>query len=253
MSAVLDQFLSTPASQRQYLEIIPPMPGWRLALEVLGWFGIPVVQAGRVVYEIWRKSGLPTVAMVPPELASELYFPRGSNGDKVLFRCHPYDEIRYLPAAEYNPYIFKDKIAELALVMISAGATSFKITADAESAAEMSLDAAGLVETTVSGTLKAARKGATRVLWTYEGSGQNSSTLPDGLLWFNHEKDWQAVWDSAVYNGAKSHSIEIFQDANHELSGNLATKFAGAGFQLGGSFRETGSSHLKVQVNFSTR
>src|SRR5713101_7959807 len=159
MGAILDQFLSTPEAEREYLEVIPPAPGWRAALEAVGWVIVPVVQAGRVVYDLIRKVGLPTVAAVAPDVASELYFPLGSNGSKVLFRRHPYHSIRYLPAAEYNPYIFKDKIAELARVMISAGATSFEITADAASTSEMTLDAAASVEATVSGSFKAARKG----------------------------------------------------------------------------------------------
>ena len=253
MSAALDEILATPRSEREYLEIAPPMPGWRLALEVFGWVGVPVIQAGRVIYETWRKSGLPTVAIVSPDLASELYFPLGTNGNKVLFRGHPYDEARYLPAADYNPYIFKDKIAELARVLISAGATSFTISANTESTAEMTLDASGSVEATVNGSFKAARKGATKVLWTYEGNGERVGALPDRLMWFNHEKDWQVIWDAAVHHRARSHSIEVFQNTNHELSGNLAAKFKGAGFQLGGSFRDTGSSNIKIDARFSRK
>jgi hypothetical protein len=251
MGTILDQFLGTPESEREYLEVIPPTPGWKAALEAVGWVIVPVVQAGRVVYDKIRKAGLPTVAAVAPDVAEELYFPLGSNGSKVLFRRHPYDAVRYLPAAEYNPYVLKDKIAELARVMISAGATSFQITADTASTSELALDVAATVETAVSGSFKAARKGATKIIWSYSGNGQNTGTLPEGLFWFNHERDWQAIWESAVYGGAKSHAIEVFQDTGHELSGNLAAKFAGAGFQLGGSFRDTGSSRLKVEVDFS--
>ena len=70
MSALLDQFLSRPESERQYLEVVPPTPGWQAGLEALGWVIVPVIQAGRLVYDRLKKTGLPTVAAVTPEYCS---------------------------------------------------------------------------------------------------------------------------------------------------------------------------------------
>jgi hypothetical protein len=187
---------------------------------------------------------------IAPEVASELNFPPGSSGSGVLFRSHPYDETLYIRAAEYNAYILKEKIAELARVLISAGATSFEITANTASTAKLVLDATTMLG---GGSFKAARRGATKVAWSYTGTGQNIGTLPDDLRWFNHQEDWQAMWESAVHYGAESHTLEIFQNMNHELSGMLAAKFEGAGFNLGGRFCDTSSSRLKVKVSFSTK
>ncbi|HEY5210669.1 MAG TPA: hypothetical protein VIJ78_01045 [Pseudolabrys sp.] len=182
MSDALNRFLGTPESQREYLEIVPPTPGWKYGMEALGWVIVPVIQAGILVYDAIKKQDLPTVAAVTPEVASELKFPLGSSGSKVLFRRHAYDTVRYIPAAEYNPYIFKDKIAELARVMIAAGATSFEIAADAATTSEMTMDAADSVKTMVSGSLKVVRKTATKMIWSYAGSGESAGTLPDNLF-----------------------------------------------------------------------
>lgn len=251
MSLQLDQFLNSSPTDTEYLEIIPPTDGWQAALETAGWIIIPVIQAGRVVYDLIRKVNLPTIAAVPAPLAAQLKFPLGANGNKALFRRHPYDQLRYLPVAEYNPYVFKDKIAELARVMISAGATSFEIVADSASTSEIVAEASGFVQANVSGSLKASRKGATKILWSYSGSGESVGSLPEGLFWYYHEQDWQVIWESAVYSGAKSHSLEIHQDTSHEISSELAAKFTGAGFKLGGSFRQVGASNLKMLVTFS--
>jgi hypothetical protein len=59
--------------------------------------------------------------------------------------------------------------------------------------------------------LKSERRTATRILWSFTGTGENTGTLPDGLFWFNHERLWQAIWESAVHRRAVSHKIEIVQ------------------------------------------
>jgi hypothetical protein len=247
MGTLLDEFLRIHESEREYLEVSPPASGYIKALEAFGWVIVPVIQVGRVVLNILRKTGLPNVVAVTPEHATELKFPLGSSGSRVLFRRHPYDAFRYIPTAEYNTYILKDKIAELARVMISAGATSFQITADDASTSELVFDAAAMAN------VKASRKGATKIVWSYTGGGLNTGTLPDGLYWFNHEKSWQTIWESAVHHGAESIRLEIAQEGNHELSGSLAAKFKGAGFKLGGDFHGTSSSRLKVEVRFSEK
>jgi hypothetical protein len=249
MGGLFDQFLSTPDSERQYLEVIPPEPGWIQGLRALGWVVVPVIMGGRKLFEILQRSGLPPVAAVAHDVTSSLNFPLGPVESGILYKRHPYDEICYLPAANYNPYIFKEKVAELARVLISAGATSFQITADSARTTEMALDAAAMV---VDASIKAERKSATKVVFSFTGTGENTGTLPGGLLWLDYEKDWQTIWDAAVHRGAKSVKLEIFQDVEHELRATLADKFSQAGFNLGGGFRGTASSRMKVEASFST-
>ena len=74
--------------------------------------------------------------------------------------------------------------------------------------------------------------------------------LPEGLVWYPHEPQWDVIWKAAVHSGAKHQKFVISHDLAHEIDASLATKFLGAGFKLGGTFKEGGSSKLSVDVTF---
>jgi hypothetical protein len=244
------EFLETPSPGREYLTIVREPDAFEKGLIAAKWVIVPIVGLGKLIYDAAKKYGLPDVALVRPNVADKLNFPSGGAVNNVLYRRHPYVDTTYIQAAEFNPYLFKDKISELARVMIAAGATSFDIAADTTKAEEIALDAGTTLEKQFGGSFRSSRKSAMKIDWSYTGAGKRSSALPDNLVWYNHEPQWDVIWNAAVHSGAKRLKLQVSHDLAHEIDANLAAKFQGAGFQLGGKLREVGSSKLSIDVTF---
>jgi hypothetical protein len=246
----LSRFLGTSSTEREYLTIVPEREAFETALVVLKWAIVPIVGLGQLIYDAARQMGLPDVALISPSVAEKLNFPIGGAIDNALYRRHPYADTTYIRAAEFNPFLFKNKVSELARVMIAAGATSFDISADTTLAEEIALDAGTTLEKQFGGSFRSSHKSAMKIGWSYAGAGKRSSTLPDGLVWYQHEPEWDVIWNATIHNGAKRQKLEISHDLTHEMDATLAARFHGAGFQLGGKFREVGASKLSIDVTF---
>jgi hypothetical protein len=243
----LNEFTNLQPANREYLTAEPRQSGWEQALEVAGWVVVPFVFGVVKLYNNIPKLGLPGIIAISPDLASKLNLiskPQNS----VLFRKHPFSE-SYIQASEYNPYLFREKIAELARVLIAAGASSFKVSADSTATTELVMQAGASM--VAEGSIHATRQGATKIVWSFTGAGIRTGSLPEGLVWFNYEPEWQVIWYAAVSNGAASLAIDISIDSSHEFSADLASKFEKAGICLGGNFKDLGSSRVSIQVAFA--
>jgi len=253
---VADDFSEFVERSPSYLTIVPRPAGWEKVFEVAGWAIVPLIMGGFEIYGQLKKVGLPEVLVIAPESAvkwqvsGELEFCIGGFKNNILYRRHPHLETVYIQASEYNPYLLREKIAELARVMISAGATSFELSADSANTKKLVMEATAPIVAQANGAFRVSGRGATKIMWSYTGMGSQNPSLPEALVWYENEPEWQVVWESAAYHGAKHHNIQICQETSHELGSDLAVKFQNAGFQLGGSFRTVSSSRLRVDVIF---
>jgi hypothetical protein len=251
-----DHFSELAEKSPNYLMIVPRPGGWEKAFEVAGWAIVPFIKGGFEIYELLRKVGLPEVLVITPDRAAnlqesgELELDMGGMINNVLFKRHPYRKTVYIQASEYNPYLLREKLAELARVMIAGGATSFELSVGGADTWKLVAEATAPIVAQANGAFRVSRRGATKITWSYKGEGNQSPCLPEGLVWYENEPEWQAVWESAAYHGAKHHKIQISQVASHEFSTHLAAKFQSAGFKLGGSFRTLSSSTLRFDIIF---
>jgi hypothetical protein len=245
------RFFETAEQEREYLVVEPDPSLLEKALEIAGWVAVPALFLGKHIYDLYKKGGLPPVASVNSQIANQLDFPQnGFPANGILYRRHPYVETSYIEVAEYSPYLFKAKISECARILIAAGATAFDINASTAIADKLALNAAVTLGKEFGASFKSEHKGAMKFTWSFRGIGGAAGTLPQNLAFFNHEPEWQVIWDTARDKRGGKHQLQILQDLKHEIDAKLVADFKNAGFQIGGQFKEVGTSKLYIDVTF---
>lgn len=242
--------LEVPETEREYLVVTPPRGALGSTLLRLGWIVMPIVPASMYLYQLWQHSGLPDVISIEPRAAEPLRFTGGLRQD-VLHRRHPLRGATYTPAADYNPYVLKDKMSELVRILAAAGAISAEISGDSSQTVSFAANASNAFGQELGGTLSSKRIDATRLHWSFRGAGVGTYELPYDLCWFDTQPEWQSMWESVVHHGVKYHNLVLEQENSIAIESSLAAKFGKAGFNLGGSFQDMAQSRISIEVHFA--
>lgn len=140
-----------------------------------------------------------------------------------LYIAHPYKPGVYLPASRYEHLLFRERIHELSKVMMALGATEIRtlLNSGARSYSKEDLSS----RTSASGSVGIWASG--------NGSHSSSSTratnaeteeeivinskndpiklpyIPEGLVWFSHENEWQQIADSRLNGNILEYEIRL--------------------------------------------
>lgn len=76
-------------------------------------------------------------------------------------------------------------------------------------------------------------------------------TIPDGLVWYEHEASWQALARRRLEHGMKSFSTELTYVDDYGVSAELSIGLEKLGFRIGGSFQRFQCTRWEFEGTFA--
>ncbi|MDE6298629.1 MAG: hypothetical protein K2M10_03135 [Muribaculaceae bacterium] len=187
-----------------------------------------------------------------------------------LYIAHPYRPGIYLPLSKYEHLIFRERIHELSKVMLALGATEIKTVqnsgykshSESEHSSRTSGSASfgGKFGATGSYSHNDANEFGTEredaIVINFKNDPYNEPYIPDGLIWYPHEREWQQIAENRLHGNFLEYEIRISSKKINLIS-DLERSNIGAQARLlfaSGSFsRETSSkSFFKEETAKST-
>lgn len=216
-------------------------------------------------FKSFRKKELPNVD-----------FPVGHPLEDQFYLLHPFLENKYIPLQNFENILFRDKVRELSFILQCLGAKSITI----ESVKGSSVDsiANSDINFKADAEIKIHSGGGSRNIKTDSENNSKSRNqlstkqkftptkkpyLPESLIWYNHEPEWQQIYQQRMNGNLDSYSISIknqFSQFNKENEfekikaeyENLIVK-VGAEFtkKISKQFQEEGFTEWKIEVDFT--
>ncbi len=220
--------------------------------------GNPLVTIASVAvkegYSAWvrsRENGLKTLPIKRSE-AEELIFPPGHPRDGVLYACHPTDTNTYFTVASFHRAAFEHKLAEAVNLLMHLGATKFKVEHIQGWSTEFASNlAVPLKDATINATASSNSGVKSKILFEASLPNNRSCVLPNDLVWFHHEKTWQAVANGRLKFGMSDFSLMINYVDDFGINAGLKLKAKDSGLDLGGKFEEHLATSWKIEGVFA--
>ena len=206
----------------------------------------------------------------------DIGFPVGHPIDDQFYLAHPYLEKKYIPMQNYENLLFSDKVRELSYILQCLGATSIEIESvkgsSVESVSNSSIDFSveanikihsGSVSKSLKNNSMSSNKSLSQLATKQKFTPTKRPYLPDLLLWYHHEPEWQQIYQQRTNGNLDSHSIiirnqfsqldkeSLFNKIKAEYE-NLIIKIDGDFSQsISKQFKEEGYTEWKVNVQFA--
>jgi hypothetical protein len=226
-----------------YAQLDPGITGAALAADAIrawakaGDNGIPILRVGKTA-------------------AKEIAFPPGHPRTGVLYIGHPALARAYYPMADFHRVVFEQKFCEAVELLMSLGATKIRVEHVAgwskDFSARLSIPL-GVPSETIA--LEGKTTGVNRKSLLYEASlpGSDSPKVPDGLVWYAHERTWQTVAKGRIDFGLSDFSLNVTYEDDFGVNAGLKTTVAKAGLDLGGKFEDHQSTVWRLEGTFKVR
>jgi hypothetical protein len=181
-----------------------------------------------------------------------LSFPPGHPHDNVLYIGNPVEPATYYLAADFHTRTFEHKTAELQRLLAFLGATRIKTVAEHgwRQTSSGSLKAP-LVK--VPGTLGAKlRRTVDRNAFSESVRTLNAAEpqVPDGLVWYPHEREWQHTAELRLLQRIKSDNVLLRYSDNYGIDADLAAKIGKLNISVGGKFERQIDTLWRLQVTY---
>ena len=75
--------------------------------------------------------------------------------------------------------------------------------------------------------------------------------VPEGLLWYPHERFWQGLAKMRLESGLMTYSLEIDYDDDCGVNAKASAKLMDAGFDIGGTYNNFESTKWIMQGTFA--
>ena len=200
--------------------------------------------------EAWaraRESGL-NILQVKRSDASKLKFPPGHPRDGVLYIGHPVFLKQYYTAGAFHRMAFEHKFSEAIDILMHLGAKEIIV----EHLRGWSREFAGNL------SLPLARAGTgiktssnTNLLFEATLKGNTNPTMPDTLVWYQHEPTWQSIAKGRLSYGLSQFSLTVNYEDDFGVNLDLKTSVEKAGLKLGGNFETFISTTWKIHGRFA--
>lgn len=206
----------------------------------------------------------------------EINFPVGHPIDDHFYLAHPYLENKYIPMQNYENLLFSDKVRELSYILQCLGATDIEIdslkgsSVEAVSNYSLDLNANGNVKIHSGSVSKNSKsdsvnssKSLSQLATKQKFTPTKKPYLPESLIWYHHEPEWQQIYQQRTNGHLDSYSIiirnqfsqldkeNIFNKVKAEYE-NLIIKVDGGFSQnISKQFKEEGFTEWKLEVKFA--
>jgi hypothetical protein len=89
-----------------------------------------------------------------------------------------------------------------------------------------------------------------RLLYHAELDGSDDPSLPEDLIWYDHEPTWQSVAEGRLEFGLQDFSLKLQYADDYGINADLKVDAESAGFELGGSFEKHESTTWSIEGTF---
>jgi len=200
-----------------------------------------------------REHDIPVVPL-PLSVASEMNLKPGHPRENLLYAAHPCDPRTYVPAADFHRLTFEHKFSEVLRLLMHLGASTIEV----EHVRGWGRDFAGRLSAGIpqageegSAEVEAQSSSEERLLYHAELDGSNDPSLPDDLIWYNHEPTWQRIAEGRLEFGLQDFSLKLQYADDYGINADLKVDAEGAGFELGGSFEKHESTTWSIEGTFA--
>lgn len=195
-----------------------------------------------------------------------------------LYIAHPYRNGVYLPVSKYEHLIFRERIHELSKVMMGLGATEIRTLQNSNNKSQSTSE--NLSNTSASadvgrfggnGTYSSFMKNmdenenSDSIVINFKNDPIDLPKIPDNLIWYPHDKEWQHIADSRLYGNILEYEINLSSkeinfvsemerrniEAQAKLffaSGNFSREISSSSF-----FKEESAKTTRIRIKFKSR
>lgn len=234
---------------------------WKKITEAIVFDVIPL-PLGRTIAEVTREAikawgrardnGL-LVLPVGSTTAKLLSFPPGHPRDGVLYIGHPALPNVYYTLADFHRVTFEHKFCEAINLLMSLGATSIRVehvngwSRDFSSRISVPL---GEAESNVSAEASSSSNSGSRLLFEARLSGTVTPSIPDDLVWYEHEPTWQSIAKGRINYGLQDFSLSVSYEDDFGINAGLKVAISKTGLEVGGKFEDHESTVWRLEGQF---
>lgn len=185
-----------------------------------------------------------------------LLFPPGHPRRKVVYVGHPSFKQQYMPFASFHRALFEQKAIEAMELLAGLGATSIKIRQVAGTATSASIAASlgvpihGAAVDVGSDVGKESSQ-SSEILLSATLVPTRAPHVPEGLIWYAHERTWQGVAKMRLENGLETYALEVDYKDDYGINAKVSGKIADIGFDTGGAYSNIESTKWIMQGEFA--
>lgn len=198
-----------PYNERKFLWLVEDFEGYGLG-------STPHIQRFRISHipkDITFSNGMP--------LVNELYI------------AHPYNAGHYIPVNNYEHSLLRDRIHEMSQLMMALGATELKtVNTDgynfssnnqesSNSSGSVGWNKFGAALSALAATCNSSEyKLEHEIKVNFEWKPKGKPYLPENLVWYPHEKEWQQIAEMRLHGNLTKYEIKISSKQNTFVSSN---------------------------------
>jgi hypothetical protein len=202
----------------------------------------------------FKSAGL-DVLPVPLSRSACLNFPPGHPMIGVLYVAHPAIFGKYYPAAEFHRLTFEHKFAEAVNLLMALGATNLKVEHIAgwstEFSASMNVGLRPFIAE-VDPRFQNKKQSESAILFSASLDGTPSPCLPENLVWYHHEPNWQNIANGRLKYGMRDFSLTVRYEEDYGVNAALKGSAKKAGIKLGGEFKNYKPTVWRIVGEFRT-
>ncbi|QDO95172.1 hypothetical protein FNB79_14720 [Formosa sediminum] len=176
--------------------------------------------------DIYATTSNDIVVLKKNSLPISINFLEGHPRNNEVYICHPFKQDLYLPLRSYTEILFLERVEEFIYLVQGLGATQLELTTGPND----------------DGTIKIQNQ-------QYDFNPTQAPILPNSLVWYHSDVNWQKLVDLRMYTGIISHSELISSIATSQMSSDDLKKLneelklvlpkAGEKFNKKSSFNKT--------------
>ncbi|MDH6155944.1 MULTISPECIES: hypothetical protein [unclassified Janthinobacterium] len=171
-----------------------------------------------------RESGL-NVLQIGTTEAQSIQFPPGHPRQQTLYVAHPAKPSVYYTTATFHRMAFEHKFSEAIMLLMSLGAKTITVEHvrgwSREFSAKISTPLAGAE---VDASLGQSAKSGHSLVFEAKLKNDSLPSIPEDLVWFQHEPTWQAVAQGRMKFGLSKFSLSVNYDDDFTVNAGLKVR-----------------------------
>ena len=211
---------------------------------------IELIELAIKIYKKSQKKGL-RVTPVPYSWIKVFNLPPGHPREDVLYAAHPTLKACYVPVSDFHRFTFEHKFSEILSILMHLGVKEITVEHvegwGKEFAAKIS---SGIPSVEAGFEGSRTNKKTDKALYKAEFKGSENPTLPDKLIWYNHEPTWQSIVEGRMNFGLRNFSLQLIYQDDYGINSGLKAKAEKIGLDLAGNFEKHESTTWSIKGTF---
>jgi hypothetical protein len=219
---------------------------------------VPIGGAIRAIASRWsqRRSERRDVGVLPitRSEARQLHFPMGHPLDDVVYAGNPAAPSAYFTLADFHRHTFTHKFNEAIALVSALGAQTMTVAAmqgwGREFAANLNLSIPSKLVPGAEGQAGSRSNNSRELFYTAELRGSGDPRLPENLLWYHHEPEWQSFARQRIEHDLREFTLTVRYEEDFSVTADVAAKVSDVGLNAGGTFQRHQSTVWSITATF---